>query len=84
MSDEEHDERLRVAARAADRSAVQIAQEASEAQNLFPHGLGEEVRKTGDRAKQDPATSSTAVEQKVQFCIYRILTGLGLMLVSSP
>ena len=65
MSDEEHDERLRVAARAADQSAVQSAQEALEAQGFLPHGLGDEVRKTGDRTRQEPVKDVPAAEQNI-------------------
>ncbi len=64
MSDEERDERVRIATRAADRSAAQSAQEVLEAQGLLPHGLGAEVRKTGDRAKQNPTTGAFALVQK--------------------
>jgi hypothetical protein len=66
MSDGEHDERLRVAARAAGRSAVQSSQQAVEAQGVLPHGLGAEVRKTRDRAKQDPTTGVSVLVQKMQ------------------
>ena len=64
MSGEEHEERLKVAAKAADRSAVQSAQEALEAQGFLPHGLGSEVRKTGDRTRRDQGQGADASSQK--------------------
>ena len=64
LSDEEHEERLRLAAKAADRSAVQSAQEALEAQGFLPHKLGTELQKNVEQGRPAAVDDVRLPEQK--------------------